>query len=827
MRSMWKTWVLGLVVLCPLMTNATETLSCKAIVTDATDKPVASAQVTLYVLCVDPTGETFDIALEKTGMTDAMGKVSIEVAKPERDREVMFYGILLADKKPLALGWASIEFDDLPEGGGPPLRISLEAPGTVSGQVVNEAGVPVGQAQVSVSVMMVPNPQKEEPHFIVGQAAEALFSCQTDEQGRFSFARIPEKASMEFIFRKAGFATVSTFYEENDMTLTYHCRQDDIRITLPTEQVVTGFVRDAATGKPVKSITLRIYQERHSPFSGLESAISTKDGGFVIKGLTPGTYTIEPMFSKEQQAQWACQTVTVEIVEGQASAPVHIKLGKGGVLEVRVTVENTGKPVARASVSYRPKDGNRYSHATTNDQGIAYITLAPGIYTINAVHKQGNRSLQQNVDVAIEAGKTVVQKWELGGLPTVTGVVKDPSGAPLAEVAIKIMPAGSRETVSDANGCFEVSWDPRHWGNEEVTRCLVARHNDRNLATGWILEEETKNVDIVLEPGVTLAGRVLDPTGTPMDQAGVRVMLHLSNWGSSLDSGRIKTDASGRFEVRAIPAEHEYWITASTDGFGKQEKRIDTGDAEDGRMVLGDYTLPLADQTVTGQVVDETGKPMANARIHAYGDNQPDNRNIKTDAQGNFTIEKACVGRIRISANYSSPGQTHLYGNIETEGGATDVKLVIAQSGGRSRFVARTPKPLKGNALPDAKALGYTGPVASPPGITLVCFWDMMQRPARRCLLQLAKQAQQLDQEGVRVIAVQASSIEQDSLDAWLKEYAIPFKVCTLPEDQDKVTFKWGVTSLPWLILTDENGIVKAEGFKVGRLAETLKAMKE
>ncbi len=103
----------------------------------------------------------------------------------------------------------------------------------------------------------------------------------------------------------------------------------------------------------------------------------------------------------------------------------------------------------------------------------------------------------------------------------------------------------------------------------------------------------------------------------------------------------------------------------------------------------------------------------------------------------------------------------------------------------------------------------------------------MMQRPARRCLLQLAKQAQQLDQEGVRVIAVQASSVEQASLDAWLKEYAIPFKVCTVPEDQDEVTFNWGVTSLPWLILTDESGTVRAEGFKVSRLAETLKAMKE
>jgi hypothetical protein len=41
--------------------------------------------------------------------------------------------------------------------------------------------------------------------------------------------------------------------------------------------------------------------------------------------------------------------------------------------------------------------------------------------------------------------------------------------------------------------------------------------------------------------------------------------------------------------------------------------------------------------------------------------------------------------------------------------------------------------------------------------------------------------------------------------------------------DAKKINFNWGVRSLPWLILTDTNHIVKIEGFALQEVNEKLK----
>ena len=98
----------------------------------------------------------------------------------------------------------------------------------------------------------------------------------------------------------------------------------------------------------------------------------------------------------------------------------------------------------------------------------------------------------------------------------------------------------------------------------------------------------------------------------------------------------------------------------------------------------------------------------------------------------------------------------------------------------------------------------------------------MQQRPSRYCLNQLAKQAEQLKQKGVTVIAIQASQVDENKLNEWIKKYNIPFKVAMIQDNEEQTRFAWGVRSLPWLILTDKNHIVRAEGFGVNELNERI-----
>ena len=104
----------------------------------------------------------------------------------------------------------------------------------------------------------------------------------------------------------------------------------------------------------------------------------------------------------------------------------------------------------------------------------------------------------------------------------------------------------------------------------------------------------------------------------------------------------------------------------------------------------------------------------------------------------------------------------------------------------------------------------------------LLCFFDMEQRPSRNCIRQLAQKAAELKEKGVAVVAVQTSQVTEKTLNEWKKKNRIPFPVGMITADIEKTRFTWGVRSLPWLILTDKQHIVTAEGFTLDELNEKL-----
>ena len=104
----------------------------------------------------------------------------------------------------------------------------------------------------------------------------------------------------------------------------------------------------------------------------------------------------------------------------------------------------------------------------------------------------------------------------------------------------------------------------------------------------------------------------------------------------------------------------------------------------------------------------------------------------------------------------------------------------------------------------------------------LACFFDMNQRPSRNCIMQLTKKAEELKQKGVVVVGIQASRIDRDTLDEWIKGNSIPFSVGMITDDAEQIRFVWGVRALPWLILTDRNHVVIAEGFSIDELDQKI-----
>ena len=236
------------------------------------------------------------------------------------------------------------------------------------------------------------------------------------------------------------------------------------------------------------------------------------------------------------------------------------------------------------------------------------------------------------------------------------------------------------------------------------------------------------------------------------------------------------------------------------------------------------FALKPANLSISGILVDANDMPVAGRAIHLAGprgnDEQP-RRMTVTNEKGEFYVGRVCRGPLRIQAGYSSdPGDI---GYLDAHGGDKNVKVVVGQKGVHAKHVSLEGKPLpnltefKVCLLPDdANNMKL-----------LVCFFDIGQRPSRHFVRELAKKAEQLDEKGITIVTVQASRVDKGKLDKWVEDNNIGFAVGMIEGEEEERRFKWGVTRLPWLILTDKEHVVRAEGFGLGEVDEKIGAISQ
>ena len=800
-------------------TKEARSVTFKGKVVDEQGRPIAGVKVTLDEMTYDEVASSF--ASDPTGQVETQADGMFSFSR-EIGTGTYRYGNVVAEREGLAMGPVGWDMRTDKE-----FEIKLGPPKDLAGVVVDENDKPVADAEVSIPMLIIGAMQDQQG--LAGPAALQRFTVRTDAAGGFRFTGIPAEATAELFVRKPGRATVFTYQRitSGSQKLNYAAGRTDIKLVLPAEAKIEGIVVERSSGKPIAAVQMRCTNGRELGYSGPRQLVSKEDGTFSIDALAPDRYMLELVQPRGELPDWVAEPVEVVTEAGKSQSGIKVELGKGGILEVVVRDAATRQPVEEASVSIERQASGQYVRGSSGQDGIARLRLLPGAYRISYLSKQGysQRILQDTV--TIEEGKTERLEYDLGGIPKIAGVVRDEKGAPIAGAKLRICPRGQEDVVSDAEGRFEVVGDAGGWpGREPVVAFLVGRDEAKNLAAAVQIEEDTRTVDITLKPAVILAGKVVDPNGKAIARARITPMLRASNWGSSITRDRIVSDAQGKFEIRAVPPEQKYGLYIIADGYGQnRSEQIDAAGAVNNCLDMGNVTLPIANLSVSGVVVDSDDKPVAGARLNCSGDGQPF-LNVQSDIDGKFTLEKVCAGRIRISADKT--GTPRLYGFAETEGGATDVRIVIGESSSVSRYEPRQPPSLVGKPLRELKEVGIDLPQAETDGkMLLVCFWDMEQRPSRYCLTQLAKQAEQLKEKGVTVVAVHASKVEQNALDEYVKKYNVPFSVGMVQGDVEKARFAWGVKSLPWLILTDRRHVVSSAGFGVSELEARIKAVKD
>jgi hypothetical protein len=403
---------------------------------------------------------------------------------------------------------------------------------------------------------------------------------------------------------------------------------------------------------------------------------------------------------------------------------------------------------------------------------------------------------------------------------TIAGIVRDPAGKPATDVLLKALPERSFDFAglkTDDRGQFEIAWDPRSLG-QFFHACLFALDPARNLAAARDIDETTRTLELRLEPSLVISGQVRDATNQPIVGASLAVYVQTGTLGSPFGTPPGQTDAQGQFEMSGFPKGRLYTVRANAKGYGSSWPRVREVPGTN-RVELPPIVLKLANRQVAGHVVDENEEPVAGATVSLFGPGQPEG-SARTDDHGRFFFDQVCPGEVHLSAIYVQD-----LGEVTGLGGDSNLVVLL-----RDRF--RPPRPatpepiaLKGKSLPDLSVAGFAEDTAAAGKPILLCLFDFGQRPSRRALRLLADKHEALRQQGITVLAVHTAPTTAETFKTWTEASPLPFPVGYVRERSENTRWLTAAPALPWLILTDANRRVAAEGFAFGDLDATVNTL--
>ncbi|MBN2313999.1 MAG: carboxypeptidase regulatory-like domain-containing protein [Sedimentisphaerales bacterium] len=432
-----------------------------------------------------------------------------------------------------------------------------------------------------------------------------------------------------------------------------------------------------------------------------------------------------------------------------------------------------------------------------------------------------------------------------------SGIVRLPDGTPAEDAEVILCTPSQR--VSIRNGRNEQRRDSQYIETKEDGRfsfpvqsdvyVIVVLHDKGYLKMSD--SELAESSELRLQPWATVKGKVLigkNPVANETVRLGFDSPIDRSQ-PTIYHDYRTQTDDNGVFIFERVPP-----------GQARVSRMIRIND----RSSRYSHSTPVEVQA--GQTVDimigGTGRPVTGKVLvpdylkekfswqHTdYGlrvnSSEGSYRQIafKINTDGTFRIDDVPAGDYYLYVNaYGPPAQPQTFRGErigllsqhftipEMPNGRSDEPLDLGALEldviGKSDYAPS----LASKALPDLDGIeiDFT-PAQAKRKMVLVCFFDMNQRPSRHCITQSAKQVKSLEEKGITIIGIHASKIDESQLNEWVKQSHIPYPVGWIAGDEEKIRFNWGVKSMPWLMLTDKEHVVRAEGFDLNELEEKVK----
>ncbi len=440
---------------------------------------------------------------------------------------------------------------------------------------------------------------------------------------------------------------------------------------------ITGVVRDQA-GTPVAGISVGLGWVTKTQFIDAGQAVTDPHGRFAFSHLPAGGF--ECQVSSEDGLNSAgqyvpltlAQDVAVTLGDSDVEKDLSVVVTPGVLVRGRVVDEQTGKPVAGASViagsvpsGSDPADWAVWpgaSNGTTDAQGIYKVRVMPGNVFVRVEQTSGGPLMSERVR---PAARTVrVRLGQVASAPDIPVsfdpiiVFTGPTGQPVANTPVLItssnMAQGSPMIDDRTDGTGTVVLSYFEGGTFRTSQNGLYASGTYQWSPGRPLVIQTDGqtlnfpdgvgrVQMTAEETAVVVGHVVSEDEAPIPNALVTVYETDPKSHYGLGNHQFRTDASGNFRAPLDP-NGQYQASVRADGFNqvmvsKTPLALTKGVPTD----LGTIHLVHATGTVSGRIVDQAGRPMPGILASVDGE-QTGNSAALTDSQGRFRIPNVVPG---------------------------------------------------------------------------------------------------------------------------------------------------------------------------------------
>ncbi|MBW8041752.1 MAG: carboxypeptidase regulatory-like domain-containing protein [Planctomycetes bacterium] len=317
-------------------------------------------------------------------------------------------------------------------------------------------------------------------------------------------------------------------------------------------------------------------------------------------GCFPGAYEFHD-FDTQVEAGTENMRIVMTPKKPVAEKPKG-PFGGNGLIEVLVTDSDTRSPVAGAGIAFQGEDIIFRAGVPTNIDGLAYIVLPAGEYTLSRIWGGKNYEYEQiNMQVEVKAGQTHALHIEINRKHKdgIDGTVFDPNGRPAGGALLEMIPFDMEgyHSRTIGNGKFSILYAPMDMRHSGATGpvCLIIIHRRRKLAASYKPKSGyEKDVEIILKPAIRISGKVIDKEGVPT-QATIKVIPYDKRYKNDGEEfGQVSSNAQGLYEILIpadLPPDYTYKLSFWANGTAEQFYSLDEIEKKPGEIVIKDVVI--------------------------------------------------------------------------------------------------------------------------------------------------------------------------------------------------------------------------------------------